>query len=129
MNKPTSENKLIHESIASFGPEVTLTTENDVPDVWCSSMLREVGKTMKPTDMDYMGSVSVHFYATKDQLHRQKYEAVFKHQFVGAKQGEGLAGSVGEQFAVFALSDLALRLRQHYHSAHKNPTRNPQDKR
>lgn len=113
----------------TFGPEVKITSENIAPDQWTQNMLRECGKTLKHGENGYLGSFAVHVYSPPKNVLQVASELIFITQIVGNKQGEGLSHEVNEGVAVFAESNLALIVRQHYNPSFKNPTRDPADKR
>lgn len=113
--------------VDAMGPEVRVTSDTMAPDQWANNMIREVGKTLRPSD-SYLGSAVIHYYTSGPLMVHQK-DVSFIHQFVGSKAGDGLAEALNEQVAAFSLADLSLKMRQHYHPDFKHKTRNEKDLR
>lgn len=108
--------------------EVKLTSENMENDVWASTMLREIGKTVRPAGADYLGSFVTHIYASNDFSGLTK-SVNYIHQIVGKEPGTGLSSHVREFVASTAVADLAIRLRKHFNPDWDHSTTNKNDKR
>lgn len=110
--------------VKGFGLDAKLESKTMEPDVWAGNMIREVGKTMAPTGMTYQGSAVVHYYYSN--LARELNTI---NMIVGQKPGAGLGDDLSENAASFGISDLALKLRQHYNPDYRYKTTNSKDQR
>ena len=119
-NKPVSAKD-------QLGPNVTFSSQSHEPDQWASNMIRESDKGMIEPGMTYLGSVCTHFYLAGDI--KVTKEAAMKHMLIGSEPGKGLGDGVNERIASFAVADLALSMRKHYHPEYKYKTTDQRDKR
>lgn len=110
--------------VKGFGLDAELKTQKMDHDKWATGLVRDIGTTMAPPGMTYQGSAVVHYYYSV--LSRELNTI---NMIVGQKPGSGLGDDLSENSASFGISDLALKLRQHYNPEHQNSTTNSNDKR
>lgn len=122
------QNEKPKQALKGLGHEAVLHSEVLENDLWANNLMRDIGKTMAPAGMTYAGSATVHFYVgriSKDNF--TSSELAMKHQIIGSVAGDGL--QIAETAASFAIADLALKMRQHYHPEHTHKTTNTKDRR
>lgn len=105
----------------NLGPNVEIT---DMPlvDPWAQNTLRDIGKAITPAQHTYMGSVAIHYFRTGT-------DAVLTDNKVGdvALAQQLCLSDINEYIAMMGLSDMAVKMRQHYGRSHS--TRDTKDRR
>lgn len=104
-----------------LGADVEITDEQLV-DPWAVDMLKEIGKVMTPAEHTYMGSIATHYYRTGEGK-------VITDNKVGdvALAQQVCLSDINEFIAMMGLSDMAVKVRQHY--GRSNKTTDLKDKR
>lgn len=96
-----------------LGLDVELTRKDLGPDQWAYKMLREVGLSLQQPDFEYMGSLAVHFYKSKNSVMvtaDAKYSLDTIHQLA--------IGELNEYIANMGLGNLMVELKRYYGRRH-----------
>lgn len=101
-----------------LGMDVELATK-EAPDAWASNMLNEIGRTICPPDMKYLGAMAVYIYREDGGMVKNKYELATKQAINLNDTNEAIAG--------MSLSNLMIEMRKFYGRSHK--TTDTKDKR
>lgn len=103
-----------------LGLDVKMESKELGSDPWAYKMIGEIGKQFTPDDMEYMGSIAIHYYKTKsDTLAVDRYSVATAHQIA--------VGDMREYIAVMGVTNLVVKIKEYYGRVHR--TRDPNDKR
>lgn len=102
-----------------LGPDVKLETTKLEEHPWATTMLKELGKTLKPENHNYLGSVAIHIYEGTALAFTGGMNAATVNQLSIDNCAEGIVG--------MGVSNAVIEIKKHY--GHKHTTRDPNDKR
>jgi len=105
--------------ISSLGVDVELDAKAMEKDPWASNMLKEIGKTVAPSGMEYKGSVAIHYYVQEGAVTKDRYEM--------ASIAQINVDDMSEQLTLLGVNNTVVELRKHY--GRKNSTTRPGDRR
>lgn len=106
-----------HNTLDDFGMDVKIENEKLAPDPWAARLIKDVGETMKPTGMSYIGSFATHIY--ESEFGR---EIALKHHHKFVKP-------TSEKVVSMAVKDAAIHLMSAVFGRHKPRTLDRRDKR